>query len=223
MQRLWRALVNSVRLRHRLLIAIAVALLALAALHGTLDGASWAAAGWNAGGLTYLALGFSLMSTCTVERIRKLARIEDEARFVFFALIILAIISSFYAVFNLIGDARQVVGWHRSTLIGLAALTVLVSWLVMQIDFTLHYAHSYYGERPGHGGIAGGMIFPHDEHPDYWDFFYFTTSIGATSQTSDVMITSKAVRRMVAFQSVLSFFFNTTVVALAINLASGAI
>ena len=69
----------------------------------------------------------------------------------------------------------------------------------------------------------GGDELPGDEHPDYWDFFYFTTSIGATSQTSDVAITSKAMRRMVAFQAVLSFLFNTAVVALAINLASALV
>ena len=68
-----------------------------------------------------------------------------------------------------------------------------------------------------------GLIFPDDDHPDYWDFFYFATSIGATSQTSDVAIRSKSLRRLVTFHAVLSFFFNTTVLALTINLAAGLI
>ena len=71
------------------------------------------------------------------------------------------------------------------------------------------------------GEIARGLEFPKDDQPDYWDFFYFTTSIGATSQTSDVSITSKAARRLATIQAVMSFVYNTTVVALAINLASG--
>ena len=93
----------------------------------------------------------------------------------------------------------------------------------MQTVFTLHYAHAFYGNRDGDDHIDAGLVFPNDPAPDYWDFFYFTTSIGATSQTSDVAVTSKSIRRMVACQAVLAFVFNTTIVALAINLASGLV
>jgi uncharacterized membrane protein len=70
---------------------------------------------------------------------------------------------------------------------------------------------------------AGGLIFPGDNRPDYWDFLYFSTSIGATSQTSDTAIRSKALRRLVTLHAVVSFFFNTTVLALTINLAASLI
>jgi uncharacterized membrane protein len=89
--------------------------------------------------------------------------------------------------------------------------------------FTLHYAHDYYRPDPRSAEAAGGLEFPGDAHPDYWDFFYFATSIGAASQTSDTLIKSKASRRLVTLHAIVSFFFNTSVLALAINLAASLI
>ena len=70
---------------------------------------------------------------------------------------------------------------------------------------------------------AGGLIFPEERQPDYWDFFYFATSIGAASQTSDVSIRSKHLRRLVTLHAIISFFFNATVLALAINIGASLI
>jgi len=67
------------------------------------------------------------------------------------------------------------------------------------------------------------LAFPSDPVPDFWDFFYFATSIWATSQTSDVAIKTKSLRRIVTLHAVVSFFFNTTVLALTINLAASLI
>jgi uncharacterized membrane protein len=104
----------------------------------------------------------------------------------------------------------------------LALITILLSWLVTQVVFTFHYAHEFY--RPDSAGTpAGGLVFPEEEHPDYWDFFYFATSIGAASQTSDVSIGARALRRLVILHAVISFFFNTMVLALAINIGASLI
>ena len=216
-------IVRALRLHHKLAMAVAVASLAFVLVPNSVGFSAKSALVWNAGGLTYLALAFRLMSISAIEGIMRRARIEDETRVVFFVLILLAVLSSFYAVFALIGDAKTLTGSVKTWHIALAALTVLVSWLVMQVIFTLHYAHAFYAMKNCAGAVARGMKFPDDDAPDYWDFFYFTTSIGATSQTSDVAITSKDIRRLVAFQAVLSFVFNTTIVALAINLASGLV
>jgi uncharacterized membrane protein len=75
----------------------------------------------------------------------------------------------------------------------------------------------------GLGKLAGGLDFPDDETPDYWDFLYFATSIGAASQTSDVAIRTKALRRLVTLHAVISFFFNTAVLALVINIGASLI
>ncbi len=87
--------------------------------------------------------------------------------------------------------------------------------------FSLHYAHEFYGER--RDGKIGGLDFPGGGHPDYWDFLYFSLVIGMTSQVSDVCVSSKYIRRVVAVHGVLSFFFNLTVLALTVNLVSNLI
>ena len=89
-----------------------------------------------------------------------------------------------------------------------------------QVAFTLHYAHEYYS--PDQLSVTGdpALAFPKTTTPDYWDFFYFATSIGAASQTSDVSINDRSLRRLVTLHAIVSFFFNTMVLALAINLAA---
>ena len=91
----------------------------------------------------------------------------------------------------------------------------------MHTIFALHYAHEYYGER--RDGVVGGLNFPGDQSPDYWDFFYFSVVIGMTSQVSDVAITSPTIRRVATMHGVLSFFFNVTVLALSVNMVSNFI
>ena len=89
----------------------------------------------------------------------------------------------------------------------------------MQAIFAIHYTHIFYGDEDGEQ--RGGLKFAEEDEPDFWDFVYFTTSIGATAQTSDTMVTTHRMRRIVTAQAVYSFFFNTAVLALAINIAAG--
>ena len=100
----------------------------------------------------------------------------------------------------------------------LAILTIVLSWIVVHTTFALHYAHDYYS-----GTQAGGLAFPGDDKPDYWDFVYFSFVVGMTAQVSDVGITSKAIRRTATAHGVISFFFNTALLALTINIAASAL
>ena len=112
---------------------------------------------------------------------------------------------------------------HKALNLGLAAATIVISWTVTQVVFTLHYAHEYYRPTGGHETHAQGLDFRGDRNPDYWDFFYFATSFGAASQTSDVTILTKPLRRLATLHAIISFFFNTAVLALTINLAASLI
>ena len=103
----------------------------------------------------------------------------------------------------------------------LAMATILLSWSFVHTIFALHYAHEYYGER--RDGKIGGLKFPGDTKPDYWDFLYFSLVIAMTSQVSDVAITSKVIRRIVTVHGALAFFFNLTVLALTVNMISNLI
>ena len=102
----------------------------------------------------------------------------------------------------------------------LATATVVVSWAFIHSIFALHYAHEYYRPSGGPQGITEGLDFRGDRNPDYWAFFYFATSFGAASQTSDVSILTKPLRRLATLHAIISFFFNAAVLALTINLAA---
>lgn len=215
------ALLRGLSVRPKLYLSIAIALVTIYLAPGALSWSARTVMGWNAGACVYLGLAFYLMSTCSIDAIRQRAAREDETRFVFITIIILAVATSFSAVVGLIGEGKALTGTAKALYFALAGFAIFASWLVMQVVFTLHYAHDYYQPMDAGSGHDGGLNFPGGGAPDYWDFFYFTTSIGATSQTSDIAVTSKSVRRLVAVQAILSFVFNTTVVALAINLAAG--
>jgi uncharacterized membrane protein len=103
---------------------------------------------------------------------------------------------------------------------GLAAGTVILSWLFVQVVFAMHYAHLYYlSQGDSH---RGGLDFGYgDEEPDYWDFAHFAIVIGATSQTADIVFKSRAMRRVGTVHSVVAFGFNTAILATMINLAAG--
>ena len=223
---IWR----SIRIRPRLYLGTLAGLLMMLALPHSLSTAMRATLAWNVGGLAYLLSTFRLMQGSRIETIRARATRQDDGRVAILAIILLAIAASFGAIASLINEAKAASEQLKLAYLALAALTIFVSWTVTQIAFTLHYAHEYYapletGNKPGNksGDISAGLIFPADTAPDFWDFFYFATSIGATSQTSDVAIKSKALRRLVTIHAVVSFFFNTTVLALTINLAASLI
>ena len=101
----------------------------------------------------------------------------------------------------------------------LAGVTVLFSWAFMQVMFTLHYAHDYYAVAC-HGGHPG-LQFPGDDHPDYGDFFHFAAIIGTSGQTADISFSSKPMRRIGSVHCILAYLFNTTVLALLINIGAG--
>jgi hypothetical protein len=101
--------------------------------------------------------------------------------------------------------------------------TVGLSWLYVHIIFALHYAHGFYAPRDDGKGDQGGLIFPGEEDADYWDFLHFALIIGVACQTADVQISDRGVRRLSSVHSLTAFVFNTVIVALAVNLAVGAL
>ncbi len=99
-----------------------------------------------------------------------------------------------------------------------AAASIVLSWLFLNVMFAMHYAHGYYGDF---GKQHEGLDFPGTEQPDYWDFAYFAIVIGMTFQVSDVQITSRYLRRVALLHSVIAFFFNVFIIAISVNIAAG--
>jgi uncharacterized membrane protein len=174
--------------------------------------------GWDIGVALYLLLIHSTMSRCDIARIRRRAAEQDEGAFAILLMTMAATFASLVAIVFALGGSKSAPHEQAAVLIGLTIGTILLSWFFVHTIFALHYAHEYYGER--RDGIIGGLNFPGDEDPDYWDFFYFSLVIGMTSQVSDVAITSKGIRRVATKHGALSFFFNDAVLALTINMVS---
>ena len=165
------------------------------------------------------------MLRATPETMRLNAKRQDEGRLVILSLVTTAACASIFAIGFMLKDAKNASGSIVVLHIVLAAVTILGSWLLVHTIFALHYAHGYYedGDKSLEECKAEGLDFPGDIEPDYWDFLYFSFVIGMTSQVSDVQIESRSMRRLGLIHGVLSFFFNTAIVAMSINLIAGVI
>lgn len=216
-----RSIGRSIAIRPRLYFSALAGVAALALLPRSWPAGLRGAVAWDLSAAIYLGLAFRVMLTCNADRIRARAARRDDSGVVILVIILLAITVSFVAIVGLLVEAKEVP--HKGLNLGLAAATILLSWTVTQVVFTLHYAHEYYRPSGGAESFAQGLDFRGDRNPDYWDFFYFATSFGAASQTSDVSILTKPLRRLATLHAIISFFFNTAVLALTINLAASMI
>ena len=173
---------------------------------------------WNVGALLYLVLALHMMFGSSHERMRTRALQQDEGRLILLGMVVMSALTCLAAIVAELALAKTAQGTLRYAHIGLAALTMVSSWGFTQTMFALHYAHDYYvGEIKNQ---TGGLDFPGGHAPDYGDFLYLACVIGTSGQTADVSFTSRAQRRVGLLHCVLAFFFNTTVVALMINMAS---
>ena len=175
---------------------------------------------WDAMLLCFIGLTLPMMHACDETKIRSRASRQDEGQHFVLALAIIAAIASIVAIGFELSLAKSEHGLWKGLRVALAFATVAGSWLFVQIIFALHYAHEYYGEGGG-GRRRGGLKFPDDDTPDYWDFLHFAAIIGVAAQTADVAFTSKALRRTGTVHGMVAFVFNTVVLALTINLLAG--
>lgn len=211
-----------VRARPRLFLSAAIGVVAtgaLAAFTGCRP-ATRLLVGWDIGVALYLALALHMMARSDVGLIRRRAATQDEGQFAILVLTVAAALASLAAIFVELGGAGRTTEARELTPALLAILTIALSWAFVHTIFALHYAHEFYDETDG-----GGLAFPGGDspEPDYWDFVYFSLVIGMTSQVSDVGVTNQQIRRTVAAHGVVSFVFNTALLALTINLAASAI
>jgi uncharacterized membrane protein len=168
--------------------------------------------GWDSGVVLYLVLISWVMARAPIDFIRQRACVEDEGAMALLMLTTASAIASLAAVMSELGHAPS------AYQVALGAVTVLLSWLFMHVIFALHYAHEFYGE--GGDDRIGGLEFPGDEEPDYWDFLYYSLVLAMTAQVSDVQVTSKTLRRLTTVHGVIAFFFNVIVLALTVNIVS---
>jgi uncharacterized membrane protein len=217
-QRLPLLPIRIVRLHATLVLSVVVGLAVAAATPAHWRMATQLLVAWDIGVAVYLVQTHIMMACADVARIRRRASTQDEGALAILVLSIAAALASLVAIIAELGGSKQA-NHDQAILLGLlAAATILLSWSFMHTILTLHYAREYYGE--GRDDKMGGLRFPGNGSPDYWDFLYFSLVIAMTSQVSDVAITSKSIRRVAMIHGVLSFFFNLTILALTVNMVS---
>jgi uncharacterized membrane protein len=207
-----------IRARPRLATSIVVGIAVMVLLPSGMLTTRRLLVGWDAGVALYLVLVYSMMARSQVGQICVRAARQDEGQSAILVLTVFAALASLGAILVELGS-NQGAG-RTPTQLALATATIALSWAFTHTIFALHYAHDFYGER---GAKQGGLNFPGDDEPDYWDFVYFSFVIGMTSQVSDVAVTSKLIRRTVNAHGIVSFFFNATLLALTVNIAASAI
>jgi len=173
--------------------------------------------GWNAGVLLFLVLVYVWMSRLDAEDIHSRYSEDDPSAPVILLVVVIAALLSLAAIVAMLAAARQDGHRERGPHIVLATATIVESWVLVATMFTLHYADAFYSaslEDPP-------LQFPRTARPVFWDFVYFSFTIAAACQTSDVSTTQAAVRRLVTAQTLVAFIFNVSIVGFAVNVSAG--
>ena len=207
--------------RQRLVLGLVAGAAVFFVLRGHLRLESAGIAAWDGFAVVILALDWATMLATPQRKIRQLAQQQDLSRFLVFLFVVVTACAALFAVGFLV-SVKKNPGRHFTVHLMLTLVTVIVSWTLVHTVYGLRYAHAFYGDsdEPGVNQHAGGLIFPGNLPPDYFDFAYFSFVVGMTCQVSDVQITSRRMRRIALFHGILSFGFNTMILALLINTIS---
>lgn len=178
---------------------------------------------WNvAAGFFVVSTGW-LILTADEARVRRNAGWEDENPTVTQTIIVSAVAAGFAATVAAMHESRGGHGFAAHWAWLFAVSSLLLGWLTVQIVFTVHYAHKYFGDEDADGQADHGVKFPGHAPTTYFDFLYMSTCIGISGQVSDFNITSEGFRRLVTSHALLAFFYNTAVLALGINILAGLV
>ncbi|WP_230474639.1 DUF1345 domain-containing protein [Dyella monticola] len=170
--------------------------------------------GFDTGVLLYLCMLVRMFGRATAKHMARHACMQDTGRRTTLSIAVMLSVVVLVALSTEMHAAKS----GGASAMGMAALSIVLSWLFMNTMYALHYAHGYYGDF---GAQHEGLQFPGTKQPDYWDFVYFAFVIGMCFQVSDVQITSHVLRRTALLHSVVAFFFNVFIIAISVNIAAG--
>ncbi|HEX3843269.1 MAG TPA: DUF1345 domain-containing protein [Steroidobacteraceae bacterium] len=174
---------------------------------------------WDIGVVLFLVMIYQWMTVQTADQICAHYIDEDPSGPVILVVVTVAALLSLLAVVEPLATLKQAGQIDRVWRFGIAAITLIASWLLVPTMFTMHYADMFYSapakDRP--------LLFPRTERPAFWDFAYFAFTIAAACQTADVATTEVSMRRVVILHSIISFAFNVAILGFAINITAGLI
>jgi uncharacterized membrane protein len=177
--------------------------------------------GWDLGVLVFLLLSGQLFVTASPDAMPAAAEAQQEGEWTIFWITLAVVIVSFVAVSSEFAAIKGASSHQKVWQVTLVAVTLLLSWLMAHVTFAFRYAHEFYSRDLGGPNVDGGLDFPQENEPDYLDFLYFALVLGMTFQVSDVQITSRKLRRVATLHGLMSFLFNTVIVAFTVNIAAG--
>jgi uncharacterized membrane protein len=212
--------------RYRLLISVIVSAIVCLSLRGTVSRPAVILLSWIGCALTIIILDWIIIRSSHPREVRKIAKLQDSSLSFLFILVLAASVASLGAIVYLLKSTKGLNETLKNEHILLAIGAVVASWFLLHTIYTLRYAHLYYDpdtDTDGETKAVGGLQFPGRDEPDYLDFVYFSFIIGMTFQVSDVNITSRRIRRVCTVHALLSFAFNTAILALSINVVSGMV
>ena len=179
---------------------------------------------WDLGVVCFLTLVWVMMSNATPHKMRSHARHQDESRWIILIVVVVASCTSLLAIIFMLNGNKHLAEGILTFHIVLSLFTIAASWLIIHTMFALHYAHLYYRDNNSQQlNSTSPLEFPTELNPDYIDFLYFSFGIGMSSQVADVAINSRLLRRFALIHQILTFFFNTLILALAINILASLI
>jgi uncharacterized membrane protein len=214
---LWRVIV----VRPRLMAGFVLGVVAYCLVPSGYAPQARAVVSWDVGVTIYLVAAAVLFLDERQDRMAADAERQQEGEWTIFFMTVAAVVMSFVALVFEFSSTRNVPGSQRTLHVAIVAFTLFASWLMTHVTFAFRYAHEFYEQGQGGDDYERGLEFPGERSPDYLDFLYFSLVLGMTFQVSDVQITSRKLRRLATLHGLLSFLFNTVIVALTVNIAAG--
>jgi uncharacterized membrane protein len=211
--------------RLRLAVAAALGLIVFAVTPRANSDILRAVFAWDAAVGAFIGLLLAMMAQATPDHMRRRAAAQDQGRW---AILFAVVAGAFFSMLALLilqkGIKAQ--GSAAAPYFLEIAATIILSWSLVHLTFALNYAHAYYGpasDANDEDGLVGGLEFPQEKQPDYWDFLYYAFVVGMTCQVSDVQVSGRAIRRVTLAHGIVSFFFNTIILALTINVIASSL
>ena len=217
------AWIDNLGAKRRVLVALAVGIVAYVATTKTASWETRLIVSWDAATFAYLAVAWTIIGISDAKATRSHALTQDTSVFLIFLFVLGAACASVVAIAFVAGTIKDLESWPKAWRLTLTMIALIFSWMVIQTVFAFHYARRYYRDEKHSPAQAGGLAFPGGGDPNYIDFAYYSFVVGMTSQVSDVQVLSSRMRRLTLVHGVLSFIFNIVVLALSINIIAGAI
>ncbi len=176
---------------------------------------------WLAYSISHLILSWITILTSHPLDVKKTAPSQDSSKSFIFIFVIAAALAGLFSVVLLLSSSKSLAGKELAEYTLLSIGSVISAWWMLHTVFTFRYTHLYYQQVSGKkDSYVKGLDFPEEDKPDYLDFAYFSFVVGMTFQVSDVQINSKRLRRLCLIHALISFVFNTVIIALSISIIS---